>query len=143
VFLGANDIQGFDAGDTPEAYGTPGWIKAYRQRVDAVLHDATVARTYVVWVGMPPMGDPGLNAGMQQVDSIFEQETAKARGGLYVPASVLATAGGALLEDAVVNGSEEALRTGDGVHLTPAGAGLLATTVLQAVDQHWHVRVPT
>lgn len=143
VFLGANDIQGFDVGDTPVEYGTTAWVQAYRQRVDAVLHEAEAVGTDVVWVGMPPMVDADLNAGMQEVDRIYQEETAKDAGALYVPASVLATPGGAFLPDAVVGGAEEALRTPDGVHLTPAGAGLLCTAVLQAIDQHWHIAIPT
>lgn len=136
VFLGANDDQGLYVGTTPEAPGTPAWDATYTQRVDAVLGEATAAGATVVWVGMPPMEDPDLNAWMQHLDGLFEQAVATHRRALYVDAgAVLGTPSGAyqLTEGA----TGPTLRTPDGVHLTPDGASLLAAAVIAATDRRW------
>jgi hypothetical protein len=37
------------------------------------------------------------------------------------------------------SGQQADLRTPDGVHLTPAGAGVLAAAVIEAVNARWHL----
>jgi hypothetical protein len=141
VFLGANDDQGLQVDGAAAAPGTAAWIAAYAQRVDAVLGEATDAGARVVWVGMPPMADSDLNAAMQLEDMIYRREVATVPGALYVPSAPVLGNGSGLYQTIGVDLSGEpvALRTPDGVHLTPAGAGLLARTVIEAVDTRWHL----
>ena len=42
--------------------GTPAWNAAYGQRVGAFIDEANAAGAHVLWVGMPPMAAPQLNA---------------------------------------------------------------------------------
>ncbi len=143
VFLGANDDQGLDVAGVAAEPGTPAWATAYAQRVDDVLQESTGAGARVVWVGMPPMADPDLNAAMGREDVIYQRETERFPGTLYVSSGpVLGDAAGpyeAFGPDP--SAGQVALRTPDGVHLTPAGAGLLARTVIDAIDRRWQLRV--
>jgi hypothetical protein len=141
VFIGANDDQGLDVDGAVAAPGTPAWDATYAERVDAVLREATNAGARVVWVGMPPMADPGLNSAMQREDTIYERQTETFPGALYVPSiSVLGNVSGQFVASgADVSGQSVALRTPDGVHLTPAGAAVLARVVIDAVDTRWRL----
>ncbi len=140
IFLGANDGQGFDVNGAPVEYGTAGWIAAYTQRVDQMLEESDQAGARVVWVGMPPMQDPALNSEMQQIDTIYRQQTEKFHGALYLSsAPVLAPNGQFTFQLTASNGQPEVIRTPDGVHLTTPGAQLLSQAVIQAIDTRWHL----
>ncbi len=141
VFIGANDDQGLYFDGAPAAPGSRAWVVGYAQRVDDVAREVTSAGARLVWVGMPPMQSPSLDAAMQREDVVFERETAAFPGALYVASSpVLGTSSGLYEttgDDA--SGHPVALRTPDGVHLTPAGAALLARSVIDHVDGRWHL----
>jgi len=143
VFIGANDDQGIDVNGVASAPGTLAWVAGYAHRVDEMLTEAAGAGARVVWVGMPPMENPDLNIAVQREDVIYQRETETFAGTLYVPSTgVLGNTSG-LYEatGADVSGQQVALRTADGVHLTPAGADALARTVIDAMDHRWRLSV--
>lgn len=141
VFLGANDDQGLYVDGTAAEPGTATWAAAYGQRVDAVLREATDTGARVVWVGMPPMANADLNAAMAVEDTIYAHETDAFPGTVYVASAPVLGGASGQYETAGTDGSGQpvVLRTPDGVHLTPAGAGLLAAAVIDAVDSRWHL----
>ena len=75
VFIGANDDQGLYVDGAPAAPGSLAWVAGYAQRVDDVAREVTSAGARLVWVGMPPMHSPALDATMQREDVVFERET--------------------------------------------------------------------
>jgi hypothetical protein len=145
VFIGANDDQGLEFDGSAAAPGTLAWVGGYSQRVDDILREATDAGARVVWVGMPRMANPDLDAAMGREDIIYQRETQASPDALYVssnatlagPSGLYATTG----ED--LSGHPVPLRTPDGVHLTPAGAAVLARAVVDAIDTHWHISLMT
>ena len=141
VFIGANDDQGILVNGAPLAPGTAAWAAGYRQRVDSILREATSAGVRVVWVGLPPMANSALNAAVQGENQIYQQEMASFPGTLYVSSDgVLGNARGQYESTGVDGaGGSVTLRTADGVHLTPAGAALLAAAVIDAIDGRWHL----
>lgn len=146
VFMGANDDQGLTVNGTSHAPGTPGWVEGYAGRVDEVLREATSAGARVVWIGMPPMANPTLDGAMRRQNAIYERESASFSATLYVSSTTVFNAAGVYSTDGDdLSGRQVALRTPDGVHLTPAGAAVLARTVINTVTQRWHlsVAVPT
>jgi len=141
VFVGANDDQGMYVNGTGVAPDTSAWKVAYAGRVDRILEEAERAGARVVWVGMPPMEDPDLDAAVQVENGIFGQEVPKYPGTLYVSSTTtLGTSlGGYGSTAADGQGNVVATRTPDGVHLTSAGAGLLAHAVIQALETRWRL----
>jgi hypothetical protein len=141
VFLGANDDQGLDVDGDAAHPGTSAWASAYAQRVDDVLDEATSARARVVWVGMPPMAEPDLNSAMTREDVIYQRETARFPGTLYVSSSAVLGGASGLYEASGVgpSGGQVGLRAPDGVHLTPDGAELLSRAVIEAMDRRWRL----
>ena len=124
VFIGANDPQNFIDGSTAVTYGTPAWNAAYGKRVGSLMAQATGAGARVLWVGMPPMADPGLNAKMETLNAIAQNQAAVHPGVTYFASwPVLSNPQGqfsAFLPDA--SGNEVQVRDPDGIHITAAGA---------------------
>lgn len=145
VFIGANDDQGLSVDGTTAVPGTAAWMAGYAGRVDEVLREAVDAGARVVWVGMPPMAAPGLSAAMTVEDAIFERETASSPGTLYVASTAVlgSPSGDYETTGPGADGQPVVLRTPDGVHLTPAGAGVLARAVIEAIDERWHLSLGT
>jgi lysophospholipase L1-like esterase len=141
VFMGANDAQGMLIGDVAYQFGTQPWEAAYEARAASLMEEATEAGARVVWVGLPPMASPGLDQAMEVIDRLDEQAAAANPAVLYVPSrAVLGGPGGSYA--AYLPGPSGALvevRTPDGIHLTNAGAKLLARAVIRAMDHAWHL----
>jgi hypothetical protein len=139
VFIGANDDQGLSVDGTAAAPGTASWAAAYAQRVDDVILESMTTGARVVWIGMPPMQNSDLNAAMERQNMIYEEESARFPGTLYISSSpVLGTSSGLFQFTGVgLSGQPVTLRTPDGVHLTPVGSALLAHTVIETVERRW------
>ena len=75
VMIGANDAQDFlGPPDTP--YASPKWNDLYAQRVAQFMQFASSGGAAVVWVGMPPMQNPGLSAQMADLNDIDQHQAA-------------------------------------------------------------------
>jgi len=134
VLLGANDDQNLLVAGQPVLVGTAAWQAAYAQRVAVVADEAAAAGTRVVWVGLPPMAPPRLNAAAQMINGLFAGAATGRHGFVYLASwPLLATAGGQYQPAATTSQGTVTLRTADGVHLTPAGAGTVARAVAAAV----------
>jgi lysophospholipase L1-like esterase len=132
IMIGANDAQDF-LGPPDVPYTSPQWNTLYAQRVAQFMQIAQSGGATVVWVGMPPMQNPGLNAQMSDVDAVVQQQAVKT----HPPVTYLSTArslgtaqGG--YTAFVTNGAGQVVnvRTPDGTHLTPGGGQLVAQQVI-------------
>jgi hypothetical protein len=128
-------------GDMPVSPTSQAWSRAYAQRVDRVLAASQQAGARVVWVGLPPMEDPQLDAAMRRENRIDEFETRRYPDALYLPPpAALVTCSGQYKEFATdASGETVQLRTPDHVHLTWSGAKLLAEGAIAAVERRWHL----
>ena len=141
VMVGANDPQDFP-GPPDVPYGTAAWTTEYTQRVDAFMQEAASTGAKVVWVGMPPMQDPGRSAAMATLDGIYQTEAAK-YGVTYVSSTaVVGTPQGGYTAYVQANGQEVNVRTPDGTHLAPGGAELLSQAVIATLRSQLHLAIP-
>jgi lysophospholipase L1-like esterase len=136
VMIGANDAQDF-LGPPDVPYGSPRWNDLYAQRVSQFMQIAGSGGALVVWVGMPPMQNPGLNAQMSDVNTIVAQRAAQAKPPVhFIPTDKsLGTAQGGYTAF-VTNpaGQIVNVRTPDGTHLTPGGGQVAAQQVIAALQ---------
>jgi hypothetical protein len=141
VLVGANDDQGMYVGAVPVSTTSQAWSRAYARRVDRVLAASQQAGARTVWVGLPPMEDPELDAAMRRVNRIDELQTRRYPDALYLPPpAALVTCSGQYKEFAVeASGETVQLRTPDHVHLTWSGADALADGAIGAIDRRWHL----
>ncbi len=141
VMIGANDAQDF-LGPPDVPYTSSQWNTLYAQRVAQFMQIAGSGGAAVVWVGMPPMQDPSVNAQMADINSVVQQQAAQAHPPVtYVDTDKsLGTAQGgytAFVTNAA--GQIVTVRTPDGTHLTPGGGQVVAQQViaeLQALGYH-------
>ncbi len=145
VMIGANDPQGLVTQDGSIRFGQPGWDEAYSARVAAFIAEANAAGAHVLWVGMPPMQDPGLDAALKHLNGLVQAQVSETKdGGAAYLSSVPALGDqhhyyAAYLPDA--SGAVTNVRTPDGIHLTPAGGARLAAAVVAAMQDQLHIQL--
>ena len=145
VMIGANDPQGIVTQDGSIQFGQPGWDEAYSARVSAFIAEANAAGAHVLWVGMPPMQDPGLDAAVKHLNALVQAQVAETKyGGAAYLSSVPALGDQhhyytAYLPDSA--GAVTNVRTPDGIHLTPAGGARLAAAVVSAMEGQLHIEL--
>ena len=132
IMIGANDAQDF-LGPPDVPYTSPQWNALYAQRVAQFMQIAQSGGATVVWVGMPPMQDAGLNAQMSDVNAVVQQQAAKTHPSVVYLSTdrSLGTAQGGYTAF-VTNGAGQVVnvRTPDGTHLTPGGGQVAAQQVI-------------
>jgi hypothetical protein len=132
IMIGANDAQDF-LGPPDVPYTSPQWNPMYAQRVSQFMQEAESGGAQVIWVGMPPMQNPGLSAQMADVDTIDQTQAAAQKPPVvYISTDKsLGTAQGgytAFITNAA--GQVVNVRTPDGTHLTPGGGQVVAQQVI-------------
>jgi hypothetical protein len=137
--VGANDAP--VVGSAVDSNGDPEWEVKYRKNVDEMMDllvGGTLQRT-VFWIGSPILGSSH-NHGVEDVDRVMREEAAKRPTVVYIDAYSLFSVNAEYsrsFPDA--EGDTVAMRTGDGVHLTPAGGLFLAQHVYKLLDTRWNL----
>lgn len=138
VIFGANDSQGIqmDDGRVFER-NSPDWLAEYRRRVAGtmdLLRDAEGDRL-VIWLGQPPMREPGFNERMAYLNNIYSEEAARRPWVRYFDTwAFFSDANGTYAPQlSAADGTVQDLRQGDGIHLSTPGGDRLAWAVLAAL----------
>ena len=145
VMIGANDPQGLVTPTGSLTFGQPGWDQAYSARVAAFIAEANAGGAHVLWVGMPPMQDPGLDAALRHLNGLVQTQVAATKDGGATYLSSVPSLGdthhnfAAYLPDA--SGTVINVRTPDGIHLTPAGGARLAAAVVADMQDQLHIEL--
>ena len=134
VLLGLNDRRDIRSGDKQLKFGTPEWNSVYQQRVTAVIDALAAQHIQVYWMGEPPMGDPALDADMQNLTAIFkERAAAKGAGFIDLRTPFLSPQGGYTDRGLDDTGADRRLRESDGVTFFKMGNNRLGQIALAAV----------
>jgi hypothetical protein len=136
--FGANDDQDMVAGGHYLVRATPAWQAEYARRVALVMSEVATAGRLLVWVEVPPVARPRLQQTDQIVDGILRTQAVAHPGTVLVDPGPVVAPGGtftAYLSDG--SGQPVQVRSSDGVHLTPAGAGRVLPLVLAAIRTQW------
>jgi len=140
VMFGANDNQGVQtaSGDIYQ-FGSDGWKKEYRKRVEdviALLFQGGVRRVY--WIGQPVMPEASFNNQVKLMNDIYSSVAEKTFGVEYIDAYALLSKNGSYSQYLPgVDGKTVQAREQDGEHLTYAGGQIVATAVLDAIKKEW------
>jgi uncharacterized protein len=143
VLIGLNDRQDIRTETARYTFNTPEWIAAYKANVDAVIDALLAQNVKVIWLGEPPMGDPGYDAEMQIVTSL-QKERALAKGITFVDlrAPFLGADGAYTDRGPDDTGVDRRLRESDGVTFFKMGNNRLGQIVLEAIKNRAVVPVP-
>jgi uncharacterized protein len=131
--FGGNDGQGLHMGRHADPqwirYGEPGWTPEYRRRVNAFADAVTVAGERLIWIGMPQMRLDRLHERVAHMNTIYAAEMAIRPNARFVPIWEVLAEHGKYSDHLEIAGKRTRVRTGDGVHITTAGAHYLADFV--------------
>ena len=112
------------------SYPKKAWLAEYGRRTGRLMDimlKAGVKRVY--WLGLPVMPTNGATNQVKRLNDVFRAEAAKHRDVVYVDTfGLLSTPKGKFIA---------ALRSGDGIHFTNEGAGLIAKAVWKAMKADW------
>jgi len=141
VMFGANDNQPLQtASGEVHQFGSDGWKKEYRRRVQDViglLFQSGVRRVY--WIGQPVMPEPSFNGQVKLMNEIYRGVAEKTFGVRYIDAYRLLGDGNGrwaqYLRDE--HGELQQVREQDGEHLTYAGGLRIAQAVLDEIKKEW------
>jgi hypothetical protein len=136
VMIGANDAQDF-LGPPDVPYSAPQWNAEYAQRVAQFMQVAQSGGAMVVWVGMPPMQNPGLSAQMDDLNALAQHQASVARPPVTFVSTqkTLGTPQGgytAFVTNAA--GQIVNVRAPDGTHLTAGGGQVVAQQVINELQ---------
>lgn len=134
LMFGGNDAQGIvgpDGRAIPQV-DTPAWRAEYGRRV-AVVMDSLQARDRVIfWVGQPPMRDGDFDRRIAVINEVVAEVAEERPWVTYVDTTkVLGGPDGRYTDR--LPGIDADLRQGDGIHLSRAGADLLARHLLDRI----------
>ena len=134
VLIGFNDRRDMRDGDKLLKFGTPEWDALYKARVDAVIDALTAQHIQVYWMGEPPMGDPAMDADLQNITSL-QKERVAAKGASFIELrSPFATAQGGYTDRGQDDtGVDRRLRESDGVTFFKQGNNRLGQIALAAI----------
>jgi len=133
--IGAND-SGFVRSTPVGDDGEPTWRGFYAQLVNDMLDVLSADGRAVYWVGSPTLRDEDKNDDVRQINEVAREVVAQRDHATHVDAYELfsdsrgeytATLPGS-------DGKDVRVRTGDGIHFTPAGGDLLAAYVFAYLD---------
>ena len=134
VLIGFNDRRDMHDGDKTLKFGTPEWDALYRARVDSVIDALAAQHIQVYWMGEPPMGDPAMDADLQNITSL-QKERVAAKGASFIELrSPFANAQGGYTDRGQDDtGVERRLRESDGVTFFKQGNNRLGQIALAAI----------
>jgi hypothetical protein len=135
VFFGANDTHSITVNGVSQPIGTPGWKKAYSDRVQKIDVEANSAGAEVLWIGLPVMFSPIYASMTRVINATVESALSKSANATYLNTqSVLANAAGKFAFSQKVNGVTQYIRANDGIHINTAGHLVLATYVVKKLN---------
>ncbi len=139
VFMvGSNDDQSLRSpdGHTYRDFTEP-WKFEYSRRVAAVMDQVAAAGRVVVWIGIPPIRDPGRSAGYRLVNALVKTQADARRDAYFVDPYPLFVDEAGNFQQYLPDdtGQLVKMRADDGIHLERAGGDRLARATLRLLDR--------
>ncbi|MYL85100.1 DUF459 domain-containing protein [Desulfovibrio aerotolerans] len=138
IMLGANDDKPLPTAEgRSAAFRSKAWEVEYARRITrlhAIARSENPAAT-VYFIGVPVMGNAAFNVSMDHVNAVLSRTAASLPDCAYIDVrDVLADASGAYAPVAhTAAGGVVKLRADDGVHISGAGARLLAARMIETI----------
>ena len=138
VWFGTNDRQPLRAGGRVIAPDSGQWEEEYARRVgDAMDRLAKVEGSRVLWLELPDMREARMQADVDLINRLVEQEAGKRSAARFVPTRTLLSRQPGTYSAYVIgpDGMPLQIRHQDGVHLNRAGADRLAAALVPWVQE--------
>lgn len=145
VMFGGNDVQGLymGGGKWIRFPDERAWSDEYARRVNEFCDIIAPDNEPIFWIGMPVMRPPKFHEKIKRVNTIYRAEMAIRPGAMFIDIWDLMSEGTGeyahkIAVGPVVEGTKVKrvrVRAGDGIHLSPAGARIVADHVEGIVQQ--------
>jgi hypothetical protein len=140
VAIGYSDRRPLVEGDRTYAFGTDTWQDIYRNRVSSFALTLVTEGHPVIFVGLPPMGDPAVNEDIRLINQVIEEAVAPTRARFVSVYSGFADlAGNYTRAGPNMAGQVENLRRADGIFFNRAGREKFAHFVERFVPRDGRV----
>ncbi|MBN2351535.1 MAG: DUF459 domain-containing protein [Spirochaetales bacterium] len=133
VVLGSNDAQAIRSEGRVYQFGTDGWKRIFRARATEFMTNLAAGCGRVYWCGVPPMRKEGYRDRMVALNGIYRDLAAGFPSIRYLPLDFLGDERARYAQTKVIGKVEREIRAADGVHLSYAGAELVANRLLGLV----------
>ena len=136
VMLGVNDVHDIFIRGQRIPFGNDEWKTIYASRVEAIIQTFRDNGVALYWVGLPPVRDARLNAGVRLINELLRKQT-QAHGVRFIDIyrHFAGPDDGFVFEGPDVNGRLVRLRALDGIRLIRPGNTKLATIVMNIIRQ--------
>lgn len=140
VAIGYSDRQSLIDGERSYTFGTTAWRDVYRNRVSSFALTLVTEGHPVIFVGLPPMGDPALDEDIRLINEVVEEAVAPTRARFVsVYAGFADLAGNYTRAGPNMAGQVENLRRADGIFFNRAGREKFAHFVERFVPRDGQV----
>lgn len=140
VAIGYSDRRSLIDGERIYAFGTTAWRDVYRNRVSSFALTLVTEGYPVIFVGLPPMGDPELDEDIRLINQVVEEAVAPTRARFVsVYAGFADLAGNYTRAGPNMAGQVENLRRADGIFFNRAGREKFAHFVERFVPRDGQV----
>ncbi|WP_375572676.1 DUF459 domain-containing protein [Ahrensia marina] len=140
VAIGYSDRRSLIDGERIYAFGTTAWRDVYRNRVSSFALTLVTEGYPVIFVGLPPMGDPALDEDIRLINQVVEEAVAPTRARFVsVYAGFADLAGNYTRAGPNMAGQVENLRRADGIFFNRAGREKFAHFVERFVPRDGQV----
>ncbi len=136
IFLGPNDPWDIYENKKVYKFPSPEWEEIYRLRVEDTLLFAKEHDAYIIWVGLPNMGEERVKQGAIIQNRIFKNELQKYHYQYVSTEEILGRLDEpyqAYTKDPIRG--DILLRASDGIHFSPTGLRMIGSTVVNAVTR--------
>lgn len=136
MMVGGNDCQNMAVDGRVLTAASPEWTAEYQRRTAAIMAVyANGGARRVYWVGMPIARSTKHTGCFRALDGALARAAAAQRGVSYVDIWALFAPDGRYTD--TIDGRR--VRNSDGIHLSVAGAELLAGRLLSLLDADWRI----
>jgi hypothetical protein len=147
IMVGANDDQNLMSvsGDRVAVEGTSEWDAEYRRRVAGMMDLLNNGHRKIIWIGEPRVGLPKLDATLQKINAIVEQEVALRPWVSWIETSKLLAGPNGEYVDYLTPPGKPAIkcRAGDHIHLTTGCVRIVVEKVIEVLEAEFPAVAPT
>ena len=140
LMFGGNDDQPLRGGPgDPPALFTRDWKREYRRRVALMMDIARGKNRTVVWIGVPAVARDRLDRARRIMNEVAREEARERPHVDYVSTDAIIAPGGRFTPRVEIRGHTIDARAPDGVHVTIAGADVVAPVLFARIAEEWHL----
>lgn len=135
IFLGPNDPWDMPSGRGGKylRYASADWEELYRSRIREIIGHAQEHNVDIIWVSSPYMRRKKLSTQVSYLNELYESEVLQA-GEVFLSSNQVFQYPEATYSDYMGDGSvKQKMRSGDGIHFTPAGQRTLADALFELI----------